>query len=47
MRAIGRRSSLAISLVSPEEMDHFKVIRKKMGKRVKPLSGDQIDLQGY
>jgi ATP-dependent RNA helicase RhlE len=37
----------AISLVSPEEMDHFKVIQKKMGIRVKILSGDQIDVQGY
>lgn len=34
----------AISLVSPEEMDHFKVIQKKMGIRVKILSGDQINL---
>ncbi len=37
----------AISLISPEEMDHFKVIQKKMGKRVKILHGDSIDLQGY
>ncbi|MEO5712491.1 MAG: DEAD/DEAH box helicase [Luteolibacter sp.] len=37
----------AISLVSPEESDHFKVIQKKMGKRVTILSGDAIDLQGY
>ncbi|MEO5916376.1 MAG: DEAD/DEAH box helicase [Luteolibacter sp.] len=37
----------AISLISPEEMDHFKVIQKKMGTRVKILSGDQLDLQGY
>lgn len=37
----------AISLVSPAEMDHFKVIQKKMGKRVQILSGDQIDLHGY
>ena len=37
----------AISLVSPQEMDHFMLIQKKMGKRVKTLSGDQIDLQGY
>jgi len=37
----------AISLVSPSEMDHFQVIQKKIGKRVKTLSGDQIDLQGY
>lgn len=37
----------AISLVSPEEMDHFKVIQKKMGKRVSILHGDAIDLHGY
>lgn len=37
----------AVSLVSPQEMDHFKLIQKKMGKHVKTLSGDSIDLQGY
>jgi ATP-dependent RNA helicase RhlE len=37
----------AISLISPAEMDHFQLIQKKMGKRVKILSGDQLDLQGY
>lgn len=37
----------AISLVSPQEIDHFQMIQKKMGKRVKTLGGDQIDLQGY
>lgn len=37
----------AISLVSHEEMDHFKVIQKKMGKRVLTLSGDAINVQGY
>ena len=37
----------AISLISPLEMDHFRVIEKKMGKRVKILHGDQLDLQGY
>jgi ATP-dependent RNA helicase RhlE len=36
----------AISLVGPEEMAHFKVIQKKMGKYVKLLDGDQIDVQG-
>lgn len=36
----------AISLVSPQEMDHFQVIQKKMGKRVAILHGDAIDLQG-
>jgi ATP-dependent RNA helicase RhlE len=37
----------AISLVSPEEMDHFKLIQKKMGVRIKTLSGEQIDVQGF
>jgi ATP-dependent RNA helicase RhlE len=37
----------AISLVSPEEMDHFKLIQKKMGERVTLLHGDAIDVQGY
>jgi ATP-dependent RNA helicase RhlE len=37
----------AISLISPEETHHFEVIRKKMGKHVKILNGDQIDLHGY
>ena len=37
----------AISLVSPAEMTHFELIQKKMGKHIKILSGDQIDLQGY
>ncbi len=32
----------AISLVSPEEAAHFQLIQKKMGKRVKTLSGDVI-----
>ena len=36
----------AISLISPPEMDHFKVIQKKMGTRVMILSGDLMDLQG-
>jgi ATP-dependent RNA helicase RhlE len=37
----------AISLVSPVEMDHFKLIQKKMAKRVTILHGDQLDLQGF
>ena len=37
----------AISLISPQEIEHFRMIEKKMGTRVKILSGDQIDLQGY
>jgi ATP-dependent RNA helicase RhlE len=37
----------AISLISPEELHHFRVIQKKMGKRVPLLHADQLDLQGY
>ena len=37
----------AISLISPQEMEHFRMIEKKMQTRVKILSGDSIDLQGY
>lgn len=37
----------AISLVSPEEMNHFKLIQRKMEQRVKILHGDALDLQGF
>lgn len=37
----------AISLISPEEEHHFRVIQKKMGQRVVTLPTDEIDLQGY
>ena len=37
----------AISLVSPEEAAHFQMIQKKTGQRIKLLSGDQINTQGY
>ncbi|MFK7910119.1 MAG: DEAD/DEAH box helicase [Akkermansiaceae bacterium] len=37
----------AISLVSPDEMHHFRVIQKKMGKRVKMIHSEDIDLHGY
>ncbi len=37
----------AISLVSPEETHHFRIIQKKMGKRVTMTDGDEINLQGY
>lgn len=40
-------SGTAISLVSPEEMAHFKVIQKRMGASVKTLHGDALDLHGY
>lgn len=37
----------AISLISPDEMHHFRVIQKKTGKRVKMLHSQDIDLHGY
>lgn len=37
----------AISLVSPEEEHHFKVIQKKMGKKVEMKESEFIDLHGY
>ena len=37
----------AISLVSPEEEHHFKVIQKKMGKLVPLLESQDLNLKGY
>lgn len=37
----------AISLISPEEEHHFKVIQKKMGKQVSLIDGNLINLHGY
>jgi len=37
----------AISLVSPDEEHHFKVIQKKMGKWVDRIDGNAINLHGY
>ena len=37
----------AISLVSEEEQHHFKIIQKKMGKKVALIETDAIDLKGY
>ncbi|MDX5418030.1 MAG: DEAD/DEAH box helicase [Hymenobacteraceae bacterium] len=39
-------SGEAISLITPEDAHHFKIIQKKMGKRVEVLPTDEIDLQG-
>jgi ATP-dependent RNA helicase RhlE len=39
-------SGEAISLITPEDAHHFKIIQKKMGKRVEVLPTDKIDLQG-
>lgn len=37
----------AISLITPDDQHHFKIIQKKMGKRVDILPTDEIDLQGF
>ena len=37
----------AISLVSPEEQHHFRVIQKKMGKWVTMIDSENLDLQGF
>lgn len=40
-------SGEAISIISPEEEHHFKVIQKKMGKRATMIDGNTINLKGY
>lgn len=40
-------SGEAISLISPEEEHHFKVIQKKMKKHVTLVDGNTINLKGY
>lgn len=37
----------AISLITPEDEHHFKIIQKKMGKQVEILESDEIELQGF
>lgn len=37
----------AISLITPDDEHHFKIIQKKMGKRVELLPSDELDLKGY
>ncbi|MHC2990222.1 RNA helicase [Pontibacter sp. HJ8] len=39
-------SGEAISLITPEDAHHFRIIQKKMGKRVEVLPTDDFDLQG-
>lgn len=45
----GRASSegKAISLICPEDAHHFKIIQKKMGKRVEIKSMADVDLKGF
>lgn len=40
-------SGEAISLITPDDEHHFKIIQKKMGKRVEILDSADFDLMGY
>ncbi len=40
-------SGEAISLIIPDDEHHFKIIQKKMGKRVEMIDTAEIDLSGY
>ena len=40
-------SGEAISLIIPDDEHHFKIIQKKMGKRVEMVPSEAIDLSGY
>lgn len=37
----------AISLVTPDELPHFKIIQKKIGQRITLLHGDSLNLHGH
>jgi len=37
----------AISLVSPEELHHFRIIQKKMGKPITMIDSEGINLKGF
>ena len=37
----------AISLICPTDIPHFKVIQKKMGKRVPMIWTNELDLHGF
>ncbi|WP_313580981.1 DEAD/DEAH box helicase [Chishuiella sp.] len=45
----GRANSTgkAISLITEEDLHHFKIIQKKMGKKVDLVSTDDVNLHGY
>ena len=43
----GASSGTAISLIGPDEQHHFKVIQKKMGKKVEIIETETLDLKGY
>ena len=40
-------AGLAITLLSPEEFEHFKMIEKKLGQRCERIATDDLELAGY
>jgi ATP-dependent RNA helicase RhlE len=40
-------SGEAISLITPDDEHHFKIIQKKMGKRVEMIDTAELELMGY
>jgi ATP-dependent RNA helicase RhlE len=40
-------SGEAISLIAPDDEHHFKIIQKKMGKKVEILDSKEFEMQGY
>ena len=40
-------SGEAISLITPDDAHHFKIIQKKMGKQVNIIDSHDLDLKGY
>ena len=37
----------AISLIVPDDVHHFNIIQKKIGKQIEFIESDEIDLKGY
>jgi ATP-dependent RNA helicase RhlE len=40
-------SGVAVTLLCPEDMQHFKIIEKRMGKRLARVDTSELDLSGY
>ena len=40
-------AGLAVTLLSPEEFEHFKMIEKKLGQKLERIATDDLELTGY
>jgi ATP-dependent RNA helicase RhlE len=38
---------VAVSLLCPDDMPHFRVIEKRLGKRLAKIDTSELDLAGY